>query len=76
MILFSDPIRTHQFGNMAMLTGLFILVAGGLGGYVWDSYLGLPYQVLAHVLVILGPTLMKIGYVMRINARQRLHLVY
>jgi len=33
-------------------------------------------QVLAHLQVIVGPTLIKIGYVMRINARQRLHLAY
>ncbi len=31
---------------------------------------------MAHLVIIAGPTLIKIGYVMRINARQRLHLAY
>lgn len=74
--LFSDACRTHQFGNVTMMAGLLLLATGVLGGYVWNSYLGLLLQVFAHVLVILGPTLIKIGYVMRINARHRLQLAY
>lgn len=76
MTLFSDASHTHQFGNVTMVMGLVLLIAGVLGGYVWDSYLSLPLQVSAHVLVILGPTLIKIGYVLHINARHRLHLAY
>lgn len=74
--LFSDACRTHQLGNMTMMVGLLLLASGVLGGYVLDSYLGLLSQVSAHVLVIIGPTLIKIGYVMRINARHRLQLAY
>ncbi len=74
--LFRDAYRTHVCGNAVMLTGLCLLVLGVLGGYVVDARLSLSLQVLAHLLVIAGPTLIKIGYVMRINARHRLHLAY
>ncbi|WP_346796048.1 transmembrane sensor/regulator PpyR [Halomonas sp. Bachu 37] len=74
--LFANSVLTQQVGNATMLVGLLLLVGGLLGGYVWHSHLTLLQQVSAHVIVIVGPTLIKIGYVMRINARQRLKLAY
>lgn len=73
---FDDPYRTHALGDALLILGLVLLGAGVMGGYVIDGRLTLAAQVFAHVLVILGPTLVKIGYVMRIDARHRLHLTY
>lgn len=74
LTIFHDARRTHVLGNATMATGLLLLALGVLGGYVIAAHLALWLQVMAHVVVIIGPTLIKIGYVMRINARQRLHL--
>ncbi|TFH87683.1 hypothetical protein EQG41_06290 [Billgrantia azerbaijanica] len=73
---FDDPYRTHALGDALLILGLVLLGAGVMGGYVIDDRLSLATQVLTHILVIVGPTLVKIGYVMRINARHRLHLAY
>jgi hypothetical protein len=74
--VFHDAQRTHAFGNALMVTGLLLLLMGVLGGYIVDARLALPLQVLAHLQLIVGPTLIKVGYVMQINARQRLHMSY
>ncbi|HIX61606.1 MAG TPA: hypothetical protein H9854_05170 [Candidatus Halomonas stercoripullorum] len=74
--LFDNAQRTQAYGNTLMITGLLLLLLGVCGGYVFHLRLPLLLQVLAHLQVIVGPTLIKIGYVMRINARQRLHLAY
>ncbi|RCV88942.1 hypothetical protein [Billgrantia montanilacus] len=74
--VFQDANQTHSLGNALMAAGLLLLIMGILGGYILDNYLSLFIQVVAHLLVIAGPTLIKIGYVIRLNARQRLHLAY
>lgn len=74
MNFFNDPKRTHILSSILLLSGLALLAMGILGGYVFDDLLGLAEQTLAHILVILGPTMLKVGYVMRLNARKRLHL--
>lgn len=74
--VFHHARQTHVLGDTMMMTGLVLLLLGVLGGYAVDTRLALSLQVMAHLLIIAGPTLIKIGYVMRINARQRLHLAY
>ena len=74
MNFFNDPKRTHILSSILLLSGLALLAMGILGGYILDDLLGLAEQTLAHILVILGPTMLKVGYVMRLNARKRLHL--
>ncbi|MDX5377234.1 MAG: transmembrane sensor/regulator PpyR [Halomonas sp.] len=73
---FDDPQCAHALGNVLLLLGLVLLGVGVTGGYLIDGRLSLIVQVLAHVLIILGPTLVKLGYILRINARHRLHLIY
>lgn len=74
--LFDNAQRTQVYGNALMMIGLLLLLLGVFGGYIVDLRLPLLLQLLAHMQIIIGPTLIKIGYVMRINARQRLHLTY
>lgn len=74
--LFDNAQRTQMYGNALMMIGLLLLLLGVGGGYLVDNRLTLPIQVLAHLQIIAGPTLIKLGYVMRINARQRMHLAY
>jgi flagellar motor component MotA len=74
--IFQDASRTHLLANTLLIAGLVLLLLGMLGGYVLNGHLVLFVQVAAHLLVIIGPTLIKIGYVMRLNACERLHLSY
>ncbi|MBO2929710.1 hypothetical protein FBY21_2052 [Pseudomonas sp. SLBN-26] len=62
-----------SLAHRLLAAGLALLLVGVVGAYGLDRYLALPAQVLAHGLVILGPTLIKVGYVIRLTALQRLH---
>lgn len=73
---FDSARHTLSLSHVMLLSGLVLLFMGILGGYIADHRLGLAEQVLAHMLIITGPVLLKIGYVMRINACQRLHIPY
>src|SRR5690554_85890 len=73
---FDNAQRTQACGNALMMIGLLLLLLGVFGGYIVDLRLPLLLQLLAHLQIIAGPTLIKLGYVMRINARQRMHLAY
>lgn len=74
--LFDYPRRTLALSHAVLLSGLALLVLGILGGYIVDHALGLVEQTLAHLLIITGPILLKVGYIIRINACQRLHRSY
>lgn len=73
---FDSPRHTLSLSHAVLLSGLVLLFMGILGGYIVDHRLGLAEQVLAHMLIITGPVLLKIGYIVRINACQRLHVPY
>ncbi|WP_120995189.1 hypothetical protein JQR85_09010 [Stutzerimonas urumqiensis] len=66
-----DPIALNRLANLLMSSGLGLLLVGVLGAYVLDGSLTLPAIVLAHALTILGPSLVKIGYVMRLAASRQ-----
>lgn len=76
LTLFDHPQRTLTLSHAVLLSGLALLALGILGGYVVDHALGLAEQTLAHLLIITGPILLKVGYIIRINACQRLHRPY
>ncbi len=72
------PIEPHRLlilANLGMVTGLALLILGVTGAYVFDHYLALGAVVASHALVILGPTALKVGYVMRLAAQRHLDLV-
>lgn len=65
-------IRQPQYllllSSFILIAGLGMLVAGIALAYVFDLHLTLVELVVAHALTILGPTAIKIGYVMRLVA--------
>jgi hypothetical protein len=49
-----------------------MLLAGIYGAYLYDGHLSIVVLVAMHAMTILGPTLLKIGYVMRLLSQYRL----
>jgi|TARA_Y100001949_G_scaffold110323_1_gene93276 hypothetical protein len=70
-----DSYRLLLFANLSMALGVLLLLLGIAGAYVVDGQLQLGAVVASHALVILGPTALKIGYVMRLLAQRQLALV-
>lgn len=68
----SDPHRLLVIANLSMTIGLVLLLSGVAGAYLFDRHLALGAVVACHALVILGPTALKIGYVMRLLAQRQL----
>jgi hypothetical protein len=66
--LFGCPQRLLQLSHLFLWTGLFLLLLGIAGAYYLDAHLGLLTLIRAHGMVILGPTLIKLGYVIRLTA--------
>lgn len=66
--LLGCPQRLLQLSHLFLWIGLSQLLLGITGAYYLDVHLGLLTLVGAHGLVILGPTLIKLGYVMRLTA--------
>lgn len=69
-----EPHRLLVFANLNMLVGLVLLLLGIAGAYVLDRQLTLGLVVASHALVILGPTAVKVGYVMRLAAQRQIGL--
>ena len=68
------PQRLMSAANALMIAGVLLLLAGISGAYLFDQHLALGGIVAAHALVILGPTALKIGYVMRLLAERKTKL--
>lgn len=66
----SSPQRLMSTANALMVAGVLLLLTGISGAYVFDQHLALGNIIAAHALVILGPTALKIGYVMRLLAER------
>jgi hypothetical protein len=69
-----DPHRLLILANLLMPLGVLLLCIGVAGGYVFDRQLIPGTVVPCHVLVILGPPALKIGYVMRLAAQRQITL--
>ncbi|TIH10582.1 transmembrane sensor/regulator PpyR [Pseudomonas leptonychotis] len=70
---FSCPLRALQLANQLLVAGVLLLVSGLLGAYGLSAQLSIGSQVAAHSLTIIGPALLKLGYVVRLAAQQQLH---
>jgi len=69
-----DPHRLLNVGNLLMVGGVLLLLLGISGAYLLDQRLPLGTIVASHALVILGPTALKIGYVVRLLAQRQVAL--
>ncbi|WP_341304075.1 transmembrane sensor/regulator PpyR [Pseudomonas sp. TMP25] len=70
--LFSCPQRALQLAQHMLWAGLVLLISGVLGAYVLAAHLSIGSQVAAHSLTIIGPALLKLGYVLRLAAQQHM----
>ena len=66
-----DPHRLLNLGNLLMIGGVLLLLSGVSGAYLFDHRLSLGIVIASHALIILGPTALKIGYVVRLLAQRQ-----
>ncbi|MBV2132087.1 hypothetical protein KRX52_04660 [Pseudomonas sp. MAP12] len=67
-----SPANVFNLANNLILAGVAILIVGVLGAYGFDKQIGLRLVVGAHMLTIVGPSLVKLGYVMRLSVQDKL----
>lgn len=69
---FACPQRNLAHSASLLAGGAVLLAVGLFGAYVVDQHLALPTLVLAHALTILGPTSIKLGYILRLVAQRQM----
>ncbi|WP_392889210.1 transmembrane sensor/regulator PpyR [Pseudomonas migulae] len=69
---FSNPQNVLQLSSKILGVGLAMLLAGIYGAYLYAGSLPIVMLVAMHAMTIVGPTLIKIGYVMRLLSQHRL----
>ncbi|MCU1761533.1 transmembrane sensor/regulator PpyR [Pseudomonas sp. 14P_8.1_Bac3] len=69
---FNNPQNVLQLSSKVLGIGLALLLAGIYGAYLYAGQLSIVVLVSMHAMTIIGPTLIKIGYVMRLLAQHRL----
>jgi hypothetical protein len=72
---FLQPANVLRLSSRVLLVGLAMLLTGIVGAYLLDLQLNLFALVSLHAMTIIGPTLIKIGYVMRLLSQHNLHKV-
>jgi hypothetical protein len=70
---FSNPQNVLHLSSRVLVIGLAMLLAGIYGAYLYEGHLSILALVSLHAMTIVGPTLLKIGYVMRLLSQHRLH---
>ena len=69
---FSNAQNVLHLSSRVLGVGLAMLLAGIYGAYLYAGHLSIVALVALHAMTIIGPTLLKIGYVMRLLAQHRL----
>ncbi|CAD5106610.1 transmembrane sensor/regulator PpyR [Zestomonas carbonaria] len=69
---FENPYRVLKLSTLLLTVGLAMFVIGVLLAYGLETDLSMPVLLGAHLMSILGPTSIKIGYVLRLQALNRL----
>ena len=69
---FSNPQNVLHLSSRVLGAGLAMLLAGIYGAYLYNGHLSIVVLVAMHAMTIVGPTLLKIGYVMRLLSQYRL----
>jgi hypothetical protein len=72
LTFFESPLHVLYLSSKVLAAGLIMLLAGIYGAYLYNGPMPIALLVAMHALTILGPTLIKIGYVMRLLAQYRL----
>ncbi len=72
LTFFESPLNVLHLSSKVLVAGLVMLLAGIYGAYLYDGHMPISLLVAMHALTILGPTLIKVGYVMRLLAQYRL----
>lgn len=67
---FHCPQRLLRFSSRLLVAGVLLLSSGIAAAYGEFVTLGIGELIGAHVLIVLGPTLFKLGYVMRLAAQE------
>jgi hypothetical protein len=70
--VFSNAQNVLNLSSRVLGVGLAMLLAGIYGAYLYAGHLLIVALVSLHAMTIVGPTLLKIGYVMRLLAQHRL----
>lgn len=66
------PLHILRLSSQLLLIGLLLLVLGLVAAYGLEKHLSMGLLVLAHSLTLIGPSMLKIGYVLRLVAQGRL----
>ena len=69
---FSNAQNVLLLSSKVLGAGLALLLAGVYGAYLHAGHLPIAALVSMHAMTIIGPTLIKIGYVMRLLAQHRM----
>lgn len=70
--LFESPLNVLYLSSKVLVAGLVMLMAGIYGAYLYQGHMPIALLVAMHAMTIVGPTLIKIGYVMRLLSQYRL----
>ncbi|GIZ13859.1 MULTISPECIES: transmembrane sensor/regulator PpyR [Pseudomonas] len=66
------PLQILHLSSQLLWAGLILLLVGLVTAYGLERQLNVPTLVLAHSLTLIGPAILKIAYVLRLVAQQRL----
>ncbi|WP_192564406.1 transmembrane sensor/regulator PpyR [Pseudomonas gozinkensis] len=69
---FESPLNVLHLSSKILVAGLVMLLAGIYGAYLYQGHMPIALLVAMHAMTIIGPTLLKIGYVMRLLSQYRL----
>ncbi|WP_192560454.1 transmembrane sensor/regulator PpyR [Pseudomonas allokribbensis] len=70
--VFESPLNVLHLSSKVLVAGLVMLLAGIYGAYLYQGPMPIALLVAMHAMTIVGPTLIKIGYVMRLLSQYRL----
>ena len=72
--VFSNAQNVLHLSSRVLGVGLAMLLAGIYGAYLHAGHLSIVALVSLHAMTIVGPTLLKVGYVMRLLAQHQLSI--